>query len=460
MILARLLSKADFGLAALFSNTLALLEVASRMSFGQQIVQSRKGESRAFLDTAQGLQLVAASLGVVLILAFSYLAPVSLVDSKVWWAVALLALVPLARGFENLDCFREQRRLNQLPVLLCDVIPQLIVTAAIWPISRRLHGGFQLVLFVIVGKPTLGLLMTHLVAKERFSLRWDQHYVDSMVGFGWPLVLNGILIFASQQADQFLVAAYLSREALATYALAFSIVNAAWAIFSQPAQAVLLPLLSRYQQDDGAFRTQYRACVEVTAVAATCLMVPVVAFGEQMVTVLFGPKYAGTGPVLTLLGAATAVRFLRFTPALGSMARADTKNQLNSNILRAMSLPLAACWPAVRYGAIAIAAWAVIGEVATALFSSWQMERRHKIQTRESFTAFLYLGGSLLVGALLRWLGCGTWSVPVATMATGVGLIQALWIAWVLFPDSIRPLGREVKASVAALLQVALRQRG
>jgi O-antigen/teichoic acid export membrane protein len=48
VILARALTKADFGLAAVFAMTVSLLEVAGRMSFGQQIVQSTEGDSEAF----------------------------------------------------------------------------------------------------------------------------------------------------------------------------------------------------------------------------------------------------------------------------------------------------------------------------------------------------------------------------------------------------------------------------
>ena len=112
LILARLLTKADFGVAALFANTLAIFEVASRMSFGQQIVQSPEGASKTFRDNAHALQLVAAFLGAGLVLIVGVIVAI-FVRQDVGWALSVLSLGLLARGLENLDVFREQRDLRQ-----------------------------------------------------------------------------------------------------------------------------------------------------------------------------------------------------------------------------------------------------------------------------------------------------------------------------------------------------------
>ena len=252
LILARLLSKADFGVAALFASALAMLESASRVPFGQQVVQAPAGDSRRFRDTAHTFQVGLALFGALLLAGFAAVGAGFFAKLDATWAIWALALVPVARGLENLDMFREQRRFNQTPGVLCEFVPQLVVTLAAWPLVLWLR-DYRAVLCILVAKPLLGTIMTHLVAYEPYGLAWHRGYLRSMVRFGWPLQLNGLLMFASQQADQFLVAGLLSKEELASYALAFSLVSVPWVIFVQPAASLMLSVLSRVQDESDSF---------------------------------------------------------------------------------------------------------------------------------------------------------------------------------------------------------------
>ena len=450
LILARLLTKADFGLAALFSNTLAMLELASRMSFGQQIVQSPQGASREFRDSAHGFQLVTALIGAALILGFGLVAAPFVARSDVGWALASLALVPIARGFENLDLFGEQRRFNQTPGVLCELVPQLVTTLAVWPLALWL-GDFRVVLCILIGKPLLGMLLTHVVAFEPFGVSWNRDHFRSIAKFGWPLVLNGLLMFVSLQADQFLVAGFLSTEDSASYALAFSLASVPWALLSQPTVSLMLPLLSRLQDQPDRFREYYRSCVAFASIGAVALTFPLIVFGEQFVTLLFGRKYVGAGPLVAVLGAATVCRFLRFTPAIASMAHADTRNQLDSNLVRATSLPLAALAVAAGWGAVGVAIASLLSEIAAGIFSTVRLARRQAVPVRDNAEGVLFVGAFLALGAVLVWAGAPAWSIPSAASALPVALGGVLLAAWLAFPQTARPLAREMSVRIRAL---------
>jgi O-antigen/teichoic acid export membrane protein len=58
LILAKLLTKADYGLAAVFGMAMTLLEVSGRMGFGMQVIQSRLGDTPRCEASAHGLQFV------------------------------------------------------------------------------------------------------------------------------------------------------------------------------------------------------------------------------------------------------------------------------------------------------------------------------------------------------------------------------------------------------------------
>ena len=72
VILARMLTKVDFGLAAMFGMTLSLLEVSGRMSFGQQIIQSKDGNVESFQATSHTFQFMLSVIGAFLVAALSH----------------------------------------------------------------------------------------------------------------------------------------------------------------------------------------------------------------------------------------------------------------------------------------------------------------------------------------------------------------------------------------------------
>jgi O-antigen/teichoic acid export membrane protein len=442
LMLARLLTKADYGVAALLANTLLMLEIASRMSFGQQIVQSPDGASRAFRDSAHLFQLATCLVGALVIITFGLTAAPRIVSVGLSWTVFMLAAVPFARALENLDVFREQRRFNQLPALLCEFVPQLVVTLATWPLVLWL-GDIRVVLVILIAKPVLGLATSHIVAKEPYGLAWNAAHFRAIAMFGWPLVFNGVLIFASQQADQFLIAAAFSKQELAEYALVFAAVNVPWAVFAQPYLAVMLPVLSSAQNQPTTFRKHYRSSVELAAVASMALTLPFIVFGEQLVTFLYGSKYAGAGPLMALLGAATAIRFLRFTPALASMALADTRNQLIASVVRSISLPVAALVIAGGWrGTVGVAAAALIGEVAAAAVSVWRLARRQDVPLNECYGSAIFMSAFLTMAAAMNWVGVSDWGITPAAFGIVVTPLSVLAVGWITFPGVLRPGSR------------------
>lgn len=443
IILARVLTKTDFGLAALFSMTISLLELAGRMSFGQQIIQSKHGDSKSFQASSHAFQAVLALTGAFLTLALSY--PIARIMNvpQYMWAFATLAVIPFARAFEHQDYFRQQRELRYLPAVLCDFIPQLFVTVAAWPLAIWL-GDFRVILWVMIGRAGLGVLMSHLVARHPYHWNWNRSHINKMWIFGLPLFANGLLIFGSQQADQMVVGAFLNLEELAAYALVFSLVNIPGSIFAQVSTSIMLPILSRTQDDPVRFRQQYIICAEYAGIAAVILMLPLIFAGEQFVRLIYGAKYAGAGIIMAVLGTTAAVRFIRIVPAIAAMAKADTMNQLYSNVWRCLSLPLAVAVASLGGGATLIAACALLAELAAVLISVLRLHRHHNLSLRNTMGAAIYVFSFLSVGVSLGYIGAHHWSYWLIMSGLCTLLALAILIAWIAFPVAAKTLVTEI----------------
>jgi O-antigen/teichoic acid export membrane protein len=450
VILARMLTKADFGLVAVFGMTLSLLEVAGRMSFGQQIIQSKEGDSGFFLASSHAFQFALAVVGALLIAGFSYPMACAFKVPHLTWAFTLLAAVPLAKSVEHLDYYRQQRDLNYLPAVLCELIPQILMTLAVWPLAWWL-GDFRVIVCLMLGKAGLGVLMTHLLAERAYRWAWRRDCLKGMWLFGWPLLLNGLLMFASQQADQMVVGAFLSLDELASYALVVSLVSIAWFVFGQVASSLMLPILSRFQNEPEKFRCQYQVCAEYVGLGAVVLTLPLIIGGEQLVTLLFGSKYQGTGYLMALLGAASAVRFLRFLPVVAGMARADTVNNLISNLWRSLSLPLAVGMMLVSRRAVLIAVCALIAEGVATLVSVLRLQRQQGVPVRDLSRSAGYVSGFLAVELGLVCLGTPRMGLGMVAETVLLLLGISLLVAWLLFPTVPRTLWSVIRGSGPSL---------
>lgn len=442
LILVRLLTKADFGLAAVFGLTIGLLEVAGRMAFGQQLIQTRDGDSDTFLATSHAFQMAAGASGAVLIALMSVPLARLFEVPDCWLYFALLACVPLCKAFEHLDIFRQQRDLKFLPAAIVEVVPQFVITAAAWPLTLWLK-DYRVIVWLMAGNAALSMVMTHLAAERPYRCEWHKEHGRRMLIFAWPLLLNGLIMFLCQEADQILVAKSLSLSVLGGYALALTLVSIPWFIFAQTGSSLMLPILSQSQDDWERYRASYRECVTYAAMASVFLLLPLIVAGEQIATILYGNKYAGVGAVIALLGAASAVRFVRFTPAIAAMAKADTVNQLYANLWRAVSLPLAiGVIATVGSDVVLIASCALIAEIAAALFSIYRLRQRQGIPLRDNLAAAVFIAVFLSVGLGIVFAGADSWSIWMASGACAVLFVAALITSLIVFPNTWAGLGR------------------
>ncbi len=434
LILARLLTKADFGLASALAMAVSLLELVTRMAFGSQVIQSREGEDPHFQRVAHAVQLTTGLISALLVLVGAYPMACTFGVPELTWAFASLALVPLARGGMHLDLARLQREFRYGPAIVGEVVPQVLVTAAAWPVVAWL-GDFRAVLLIMLGKELLTVGMSHLLAERPYRWAWDSRHVRQMVAFGWPLLLNGLVIYASQQGDQMLVGAVFSLSDLGTYAIAFSLTSIPFFVFGQVGSSLMMPALSRLQDDPKEFERQYRRCLELAVLGALVLLGPVITAGDPIVRFFYGAKYGGVGPLMAVFGTMVALRFFRWAPAVASMARADTINQFVGNIARAAGLPLAllVVWLGMR-DLVVVAACGIVGESLAIIVTVLRIRNRIGIELSAHAMPLMFLVGWLVLGlAVQRFLGAGP-SVMASTLAVfGLWLMGAIG-ALCMFP--------------------------
>lgn len=443
MILARLLSKADYGMAAVFGMVMSLLEFTAKLSVGRVLVQDKEGEKPAFLATGHALQVSAGLVSAALIVCLAPWLARWFGIAEHGWALMMLGVVVLVRSLEHLDVRRFERNLRFGPSAAVEAVPQVVTTLAAWPLATWL-GDYRAVLVLLITKAALGCAISHMWAEQRYCWGWQPEYGRRMVRFGWPLVLTGFLMFGIMQGDQFLVATYYSMADLAPYAAAVSLVMAPQFVVGRVFGSVALPLMARVQDDATVFAHRYRQMLRAMSLYAACSTTGMIVGAEAMMQAVYGPKYAGSGAILAWLAAVAGLRSLRVAVSTANLARGDSPSQLWSNLFRACSL-----FPAVVVALHGrplwmIAACGVVGECVATLYCAWRLRQSIGIPADVTLGAALgVLGLAGLIGLAVNAIwGMQVWAGLVLAFMTAAltgGLVVGM--SAILRSECVRCLG-------------------
>lgn len=373
IVIARLISVEDFGIASLFAVSMSLVEMLSNMAIDKIIVQADDGGEARVQATGHAFQaLRGAVAGAVLFLAAWPLANLFGVPEAAW-AFQWLALVPVARGFVHLDPVRYQRDMRFAPSVLVLTVPQLVALGLAFPLGAWL-GNYAAMLWLILTQAVLQLALSHLLASRPYRWAWDVAVLKRMVGFGWPLLVNGLLMFLIFQGDKAIVGAMFTMAELGWFSAAFMLTLTPAMILTRVLQYLLLPFLSRARGDAERFDERYTLAVSVSLLLSTMLAVGMTLGGPALLLLLYGDSYAAGVAVMVWLALTQGVRAAKSGPMIVAIACAKTHNPMYANFARLLSLLGAIAAVFSGYGVAAVAIAGLLGEIC-ALFVSMLLLR-------------------------------------------------------------------------------------
>lgn len=411
MILARMLTKADFGIAATFSLIITLLEFSAKLGVGQFVIRDKDGGKSDFIEAAHLVQFAVALFSAAVIAGCA--GPLSLLFGIPGqrWAIMALALAPMFRSVEHLDIRRYERDLRFGPALLVEAFPQLAITLAAWPVASWL-GDYRAVLVLMLAKGLLSCTGSHLLAEQPYRWRVDLVDIGRILRFGWPLIVNGFLMFGVLHGDQFLVATYYTMADLGTYAAAAALNMAPAYFFARVFNSVMLPLLADVQDDPAAFARRYRQVLVVVTLFAVVCALGTILGAEALMRLAYGAKYRDAGALLACLGAANAFRNLRIAPALAAIARGDSQNQMFSSWWRVTALIPGAALAWAQQPLWTIAGIGLLGEGLACWVSFVRLRRRDAIPLSDGLRSAGWIG--LAVGTSGIAASLGLYHLPTA----------------------------------------------
>jgi lipopolysaccharide exporter len=297
LVLARVLTPADFGLVAMATALIAFVELFGMLGLEVALIQ-RPGATREHFDSAWTMNvLIGAGVALVLLLCAWPLASFY-GDPRLIALVAFLGLGPLIQGCENIGVVAFRKELNfdrEFRFLLSKRLLSFAITVAL---ALWLRSYWALAIGMVSGRVT-GIAISY--ALHPFRPRWSLSRAGDLLHFSIWLVAQNVFVFLKDRGPDFIIGRFAGAHALGMWSLANELSNLVGTELIQPMNRAALPTYSRLAEDRAALSAAYLSAAGLVAVLVMPLVVGLAAVAPLVVAVLLGPQWHDVGPLISLL---------------------------------------------------------------------------------------------------------------------------------------------------------------
>jgi O-antigen/teichoic acid export membrane protein len=360
IILARLLVPEDFGLVAMGTAVLGLLELAS--AFGFDIALIRQATvSRSHYDTAWTFSVLLGAAIAAALIVLAYPAAALYDEPRVAGVVLVLAAAPLIQGLENIGVVAFRKEMNFRAEFVWQTGKRLIGLAVVLPLAFLMRNYWALIAGMVVGR-IAGVLLSYAVHpyRPRFAISARRE----LFGFSkWVIAATGLEFLLRRSADV-VIGRALGPASLGIYNIAVEISSLPTTELVAPVNRAAYPAYARMAHDRAALRRSYLDVVAMVALLATPAAVLLAALAQPLVALLLGERWLAAVPLIQILAFLGVVKFAYTNAYAVFLAIGKPDYQVRLNAVHLVLLVGLMVFFAGRYGIVGAAAAAAIAGFA------------------------------------------------------------------------------------------------
>ena len=299
IVLARLLTPDDYGLAALVLVFSSLIYIFSDLSLGAALVQRKtlteRDRSTVFwVSVAAGAVCTVVGIAVAGLVADFYREPavqplfiaVSFSFLIVSLGVTQEALLTRAMNFRALE-------LRQMAAALIGAVVAIVIAA-------RGGGAWAIIVQQLVVVAVATVLMW-VVSPWRPHLVFSRASVRDLGSFGGNVFGTRMVFYLNRNADNLLIGRFLGPAALGAYSLAYNVILLPFSQIAGPLEQLLYPAFSRLQDEASRLREAFLRVNRLVCTINMPLLLGLAVLADQFVPVVLGDQWRSAIPVIQIL---------------------------------------------------------------------------------------------------------------------------------------------------------------
>lgn len=423
IVLARLLSRDDFGIVGVGMITLSAIEAVTNTGFTVAILQ-QKAPSESSVHTAYTVGLIrGAILSVVMLLLAPWIggffhSPGSVAVIR-WMALSVILTAVSSMGRIDLQrrlLYRENAKI-EITASIADMT-SAVLSALV------MRSAYALVIGLIARQlvNAVGYFIIH-PWRPKMQVVWRD--LVELMRFGRWISLTLTLWFLSDQLDRTLVGRLLGLEQLGLYVMAGSLANVPYTAVQFIVNRVVFSSYVEISQDQARLSRVFERVMLVIFSLSVCVTVICFQFGDALVPAVLGQKWRPVTKLLNILLAAGVIRALAVDAASQLfVAVGKPAYQTIANVIRLVVFS-AVVYPAYLWKQSVGVAWAtLLAATAAGLVSAIFTRSLVQVTLRPLLIFVLNIAVPVAVAAvcgyLVRqfggdgvsgsWLGLGAWA--------------------------------------------------
>ncbi len=309
-LLARLLSKEDFGLMGMIMVVIVFSQVFTDMGISSAIVH-RQDLNKKHLSSLYWLNILAGiAVFAILLLIIPYIADFynePKLKELLFYIAFIFLITPLGQQFQFL--MQKELKFNSLAKI--EIVSVVLGSTSAVLLAILDYGVWSLVWGQIITNSVKSLLlMTYGWKTWRPALRFKGEDLKGYISFGaYQMGSRSVNYFASN-IDYILIGRFLGTEALGIYSLAYQLIVIPVTKINPVITKVAFPVFSLNQKNDEIINQGFIQMTKMLSFVTFPILIGLIAVSDILVPVVFGAKWIDAVPVIQILAVLGLLRVL------------------------------------------------------------------------------------------------------------------------------------------------------
>jgi polysaccharide transporter, PST family len=300
VLLARLLTPADFGLIAMVSTCVGFVAVVQDLGLNQATIQRKE------LSHAQTSALFWLSSGSSLVMAVAFAACAPLLamffgDSRVVDLTIAFAFLILLGGGQSQQFAMLNRQLRFKTLAVIDVLGATGSAVASVTIAW-LTSSYWALFAASMTSTLIGFVGIWIASGFRPVRPSFEGNFKEIVRFSSGVAGFNAVYFFARSTDNLLIGRFYGSEQLGIYDRAYRLLLFPLSQVMGPLGRVMLPLLARLQTEPKRYRKAYAECISLVMMGTQPGLIFVIVFAEEVFLILLGPYWVPSASIFRLFG--------------------------------------------------------------------------------------------------------------------------------------------------------------
>ncbi len=294
LVLARLLTPADFGIVAMAMVFVSILELASYAGVDLALIRDRNA-GREHYDSAWTVQLLQAAAVGLLLLACAPFVTTLFDDPRAVLVVQVMAINALVDGAQNIGVVAFRKELDFAKEFRFNIYRKLISAASTIVAALLLRNYWALVIGSLAGTvASVGLSYTMHPFRPRLSLS----RVSEFWGFSLWLFVARLGAFLNRKLDAIVIGNGHGATAMGNYHVAQELGTMPATEVVMPIRRALFPTLSALPQESVTFQASLRESFGTLVVIIAALGAGLYATAPEVVRLALGATWEDAIPLV------------------------------------------------------------------------------------------------------------------------------------------------------------------